>query len=65
MFDPIRISLFGFIGIIFLADFFTDSIEKFYRFLVYDIDIINYREGLTDKLQYFTLSTALVLIKFF
>jgi hypothetical protein len=29
------------------------------------VDIINYREGFTDKLQYFTLFTEFVLITFF
>ena len=33
---------------------FLDSIEKLYQDLTHNIDIINYREGLTDKRQHFT-----------
>ena len=39
----------------------NQAVEK----VVKNIDLIRYREGLTDKLQYFTLYTEFVLIKFF
>ena len=62
LFDPIRISLFGFVGIIFQADFFEDSIEQFLRLLIPIIDIIYYREVLVDMLPYFLLNTGFTLI---
>jgi hypothetical protein len=53
LFDPIHISLFGFVGIIFQADFFADSIKQFLRLLIHIIDIIYFCEVLVDKLPHF------------
>ena len=50
LFDPIHISLLGFVGTIFQANLFSDSSEQFLRLLTHIIVIIYYPEVLVDML---------------
>ena len=65
LFDPIQIGLFSFLGVMFPANGFADSFEKFFLgFGFIFIDIITYRDILMDKLLEITLYPVIVLIIF-
>ena len=65
LFDPIQIRLFSFLGVMFPANGFADSFEKFFLgFGFILIDIITYRDILMDKLLQITLYPVIMLIIF-